>query len=190
MVLDMDIILKTNNDLKYLIKRSGSNGVKEAINNNLIYRYQNNFYFTQSKFKVEDNLLIQITKLLFKNQFCKEALFLLSPKTFFVNQIRDILKYSYNAYEHYFLGMSLKELNPNNDEFTQVISLPVDLYEKISYLNETEQEEVLKLYDKYLNKIIFLLKNNYPLLIYNIEKVRSNNKVFEIIKLLNNCRRI
>mgnify|MGYP003307992848 CR=1 FL=1 len=59
----------------------------------MIYRYQNNFYFTQSKFKVEDNLLIQITKLLFKNQFCKEALFLLSPKTFFVNQIRDILKY-------------------------------------------------------------------------------------------------
>lgn len=188
----MDVILKTNNDLKYLIKRSGALGVKEAISNNLIYRYQDNFYFLQSKFKVENNLLIQIIKLLFKKQFCKEAILLLSPKTYFVNQIRDVLKYSYNAYEHYFLGVSLKEINPNNNEFTQIISMPIDLDVKISYLNSSEQEEVLKLFDKFLDMILNLLNNNYPLAIYNIENIKNinNYKINQIKNILEYKRRI
>ena len=193
----MEIVLKTNNDLKYLIKRYGAIGVKEAINNGLIYKFQDNYYYKESKFKVEDNLLIQITKLLFKNQFCKEAIFLLSCKSYFVNQIRDVLKYSYNAYEHYFLGISLKELNPNKYCFTQIIRIPFEIKNKYLLLNKIEQLEIIQLYNKFLDKIIWLLENNYSLSIFFLDEgiLNSNNqeiisKLIKIKTLLEKTRRI
>lgn len=175
----MDYILKTNNDLKYIIKKYGAKGLSEVVSNDLIYRYKDDYYFSLSKYKVETNILIQIIKILFKNKFFIEATKLLSKNTYFVTQIKEIKKYSFLAYEYYFLGMSLKELNPKAECFTQIIRLPDDILMKINKLNDlNERIIVLQLYNKFLDKIIDLY-DSIPLSIYNIEnnveQIKSNS---------------
>ena len=59
----MDYILKTNNDLKYIIKKYGAKGLSEVVSNDLIYRYKDDYYFllslSRSKKELESSSLVE-----------------------------------------------------------------------------------------------------------------------------------
>ena len=180
----MSYIIKTNNDLKYLIKQHGVKALNELIINDQIYRYNDDYYFSGSRYKVEYNILINCIKMLFKNRYFLAAFKLLSPKTYFVTKINEIKKYSFSSYEYYFLGVSLKELDYRNECFTQIINIPNDLDIKINnLLIDLEKIEVLNLINKFCEKIIVLIKNNIKISIININNfIALNNVVYNQIE--------
>ena len=71
------------------------------------------------------------------------------------------------------------------------------LKDKYLLLNKIEQLEIIKLYNKFLDKIIWLLENNYSLSIYmldegilNVVNQETTSKLLKIKTLLENSRRI
>lgn len=192
----MEITLKTNNDLKYLIKKYGSIGLREAVSKDYIYCFNEKFYFTQSKYKVETNLLIKSIKILFKNKHYLEATKLLALETYYVKKVKDVLKYSYQAYEYYFIGMTLKDLNIKSETFTQIIKMPTDLETKVKMLDEDDKKEVINLFIRFLDKIILLFELNIPLSIYILSDYDAlnneivNKKIKQIKLNIQNNKRI